>query len=385
MKRVGIIGTGYIARGVADHLASAPDFELTRVLSRRNPATVDGFGAATVTNSVDELIDQADIVVECCGDAVWATDALIPVADAKLPIVTMDSEFQLSVGSWFVDRTYITEADGDQPGSFARLHQELLAYGFEPMAYVNIKGFLNHNPSPEEMKYWAGKQGLSVEQTTAFTDGTKMQIEQAFVANGLDADIAQTGLVGGEVDSLLDSGYLAERAEELGHPIADYVLSKGAPAGVYALFRSPELLKRASYAPFAKNQTTDGKSFMLLRPYHLIHAEVLRTLRDVVQGAAPLLQNGRNPRISVAAIAKRHLPLGQRIDRALGGFEFRGEAVRFAEHPQHVPICLMKDAVLKRPVDPGQMLSWEDIDIAESRALQIHRELHSGNGVKGLS
>ena len=45
-----------------------------------------------------------------------------------------------------------------------------------------MKGFLNHHPTPGEMRYWAKRQGISLRQVTSFTDGTKIQIEQAFVA-----------------------------------------------------------------------------------------------------------------------------------------------------------------------------------------------------------
>ena len=43
---------------------------------------------------------------------------------AGRPVVTMDSELQVTTGSYFVGQGYITEADGDQPGCLARLHEE---------------------------------------------------------------------------------------------------------------------------------------------------------------------------------------------------------------------------------------------------------------------
>ncbi len=57
--------------------------------------------------------------------------------------------------------------------------------GFKPVVYENIKGFLNTSPSKEDMEFWSKRNGTTLGMTTSFTDGTKVQIEQALVANGL--------------------------------------------------------------------------------------------------------------------------------------------------------------------------------------------------------
>ena len=67
--------------------------------------------------------------------------------------------------------------------------------GFHPVVYGNIKGFLNKNPKKEEMEYWSKRNGISLGMTTSFTDGTKVHIEQALVANGLGADILDRDLL----------------------------------------------------------------------------------------------------------------------------------------------------------------------------------------------
>ena len=89
-----------------------------------------------------------------------------------------------------------TKASHLQPGSLAALHEDVVAMGFRPLVYASQKGFLNHTPERREMRHWARKQGISETATIAFTDGTKVQIEQALVANGLGAGIARAGLIG---------------------------------------------------------------------------------------------------------------------------------------------------------------------------------------------
>jgi len=48
---------------------------------------------------------------------------------------------------------------------------------------VNCKGFMNVDATPESIKEWAVKQNTSPRMTCAFTDGTKMNIEQNVVCN----------------------------------------------------------------------------------------------------------------------------------------------------------------------------------------------------------
>ncbi len=75
-------------------------------------------------------------------------------------VVTMNSEFHVTVGSHFVGAGLVTEAEGDQSGSLAALAEEVRAMGFVPRIFGNTKGYLNLNPKPEDMAYWAAKQGI---------------------------------------------------------------------------------------------------------------------------------------------------------------------------------------------------------------------------------
>jgi len=373
MANIGIIGTGFIAQGLARTLRHHPDLTLSHMLTRRPRAdwpTIP-FGDH-LTDSLDELIDHADLVVECTGDTVATTDRVRRVMEAGRKVVTMNSEFQITTGSWFVDKGYISEAEGDQPGSLAALHEEAVGMGFRPLVYGNSKGYLNLNPKPEEMAYWAERQGISVKQTTAFTDGTKVQIEQVFVANGLGADIASPGLMGPETETWQAAAeQLGARAHELRRPVSDYVIAKGRPPAVFMVAEHDA----DEAGPLRYFKLGDGPLYFLPRDYHLCFFEIPRTIHRALAGQPPLLTNTGNPKISVAAIAKRALPAGTTIPYAIGSFDFRGEAVRVAEADNHVPIGILENAVLRQSVEPGQMLTWDDVDIPDSLALEICHEL----------
>ncbi len=372
--RAGIIGTGFIARGLRMALQQTADFEVSAMLTRRPPGTVEGIEKSELVRDIDQLIERSDVIIECSGDPIHSTEVISRALDAGLPIVTMNSEFHVTVGSYFVGRGLVTEAQGDQAGSLAALHEEAVGMGFIPVVYGNIKGFLNANPSREDMTYWAAKQGISIDQVTSFTDGSKVQVEQAHVANGLGASIVQTGLLAPKTSTLREGAMLlAEHAAKLGTPVADYVLTPESPGGVFIV--ATHDAAQASALRYMK--LGEGPYYLLLRPYHLCHLEVPLTLRRVLQQQRPLLDNSYTPTISVATVAKRDLQPGDRIERGMGSFDVRGECVKIADYAGHAPIGLMHHVVLRKKVPAGEIITLNDLDLPDSLALRAWREIEA--------
>ncbi|WP_312256287.1 NAD(P)-dependent oxidoreductase [Stutzerimonas nitrititolerans] len=347
-----------------------PDLEISRILTRRPFNSFSDFPLAErLTHSIDDLVDHSDLIVECSGDVFHGTEVIERAFEAGLPVVTVNAELQVTTGSYLAGKGFITEAEGDQPGSLAALHEEALQMGFKPLVYGNMKGYLNHDPTPENMAYWARLQGISIDQTTSFTDGTKVQIEQVVVGNGLGATITRQGLEGIASTNLNDSAsVLGMLAERLGQPITDYVIPSGFPAGGVFLVCRHDAEQQQAIEYF---KLGPGPYYTLIRPFHLCSLEVGKTVRRVLAGGGVLLNNSTAPTLGVAAIAKRPMRAGELIERGIGGFQFRGEAVKLAEHPDHVPIGLLRKTVLKRAVEPGQIITYDDVDILPSRALEI--------------
>lgn len=374
LPRIGLSGTGFIARSFAHMVMKhAPDMRLEKVLTRRSPAALADFPThGSVTSSIDELVEHSDLVFECSGDVIHSTVVIERALAAGLPVVTMNSEFHVTTGSYFADRGLLTEAEGDQPGCLAALRENMLAMGFSPLVYGNMKGFLNHDPTPEDMAFWSSKQGISVEQTTSFTDGTKVQIEQAFIANHAGAGILRRGMTGPARDDTVDAARdLAAMAEAAGGPVADYLLSRTQMPGVFIAARhDAEQADALNYFKLGP-----GPYYVMFNPHHLCSIEAIKTVRRVLSGGGVLMNNSSKPTVGVCAIAKRPLAAGERIELAIGGFDVRGEAVTIAEEPDHVPIGILNGAVLRHAVEPGQMLRFSDVDIPDSRALEIVRAM----------
>lgn len=368
IPNIGIIGTGFIGSGLKRTIDRLPDMIVSCVLTQRD--LNDFPNDNRYTNSVQELIDKSDLVVECNGNPVYATEVLFKVMNAGLPVVTMDSELHITSGSYLANMGFITEAEGDQPGALAALNKNLVEVGFKPIVFGNIKGFLNLDPTPEEMAYWAKIQEISIEQVTGATDGTKIQIEQAFVANGLGAIIPKQGLLGFESTSIeAGSKLLAEQAKLLGHPISDYLLSSPKaqprlPAGVFIAAEYDETeIPTLKYLKLG-----EGPVYTFLKHYHLIYLDIPVTIRQVLRGEGVLLNNSLKPSASVLAVAKKKLKRGDIINRIDRNFQIRGEAVNIESAPNHVPFGLIDKAVIKRNVEPGQIIEFDDLEIPDSKA-----------------
>jgi predicted homoserine dehydrogenase-like protein len=368
VAKIGIIGTGFIGLGLKRTINLMSDMKVSCILTQR--ALNDFPGEDIYTNSVQELIEKSELVVECNGDPVYATDVLCEVMDAGIPVVTMDSELHITSGSYLSTKGLITEAEGDQAGVLAALSNSLTSMGFKPLVFGNIKGFLNLNPTLEEMEYWADAQGISLEQVTSFTDGTKVNIEQALVANGLGAVIAKPGMYGIESEDIIEDSYvLAQYAKDIGKPISDYLLQspraeKPFPAGVFITAEyDQEQAPALRYLKLGK-----GPFYTLIRNYHLIHLEIPATIRQVLQGQGVLLDNSSHPTASVCAVSKKTLKPGTRLERKDRNFFVRGEAIDIQHFPNHVPIGLVNNVILTRQVHPGQILEFDDIEIEESKA-----------------
>jgi predicted homoserine dehydrogenase-like protein len=364
---VGIIGTGFVARHFTFELERRPNWRLGKVLTRRPLDRCQEFpDQAALTDSLDAVIEASDVVFECTGDAFYAARTIGRVLDAGKPVVTLNAEFHSTIGSHFVERGVLSEAEGDQPGCLAALAEDAVATGFQPLVYCNMKAFLNRDPNPEEMRYWAERQDYSIEMVTSFTDGTKVQIEQCLVANGLGAGIAQEDLIGLATGDLkVAAAELGAAADRLGHPISEYILDRGLQHGVFIIARHDE---RQALA-LRNFKLGEGPYYVLIKDYCLVQLEVFKTIERVMQGRAPLLNNGVLPRVSVASIAKRGLEPGTVIERGCGSFDLRGTCVNIADRPGHVPICLASDLRLTRRVEAGQVITMDDVELPETEAL----------------
>lgn len=373
MKRIGIVGSGFIAKGLTNLLLDQKEFLVSSVLTKSDTSQRDDFPIPSLlTNSIDKLLKSSDLIVECSGDVLNATIVINEAVKMSLPVVTMNSEFHVTTGSFFVGKGLVTEAEGDQPGCIAALNEEVLAMGFSPLVYGNIKGFLNENPTREEMHYWSKKQGISLDMVTSFTDGTKIQIEQALIANGLQSAIAQESLIGLASSNYIDgANTLAEHAKNVEHSISDYILCPTAPPGVFVTAQHQDNQK----ASLKYYKMGEGPFYTFLKNYHLCHFEILKTIKRVLNGGGILLDNSSAPTVSVATVAKRDLKAGEKILKGIGSFDVRGVAVNINDYKNHIPIGLVNDVKLTKDIKKGEKIFFDDVELKETLATEAWRSI----------
>lgn len=366
--RVGIIGTGWIGRGLALLLSKRNDMQVSGLLTRRK-GTIEDMGVSQdlLIHEPEQLMEKSDIIVVSTGDPVYSTEIIDIAFRYNLPVVTMDADTHVLTGSWLSKHGQITEAEGDQPGCLAALNQEVLDMGFTPLVYGNIKGFLNQNPNVTDMTHWAKKLGFTLNSVTSFTDGTKLQIEQCLIANGLHSGIAKQGLIGERSGNLEDGALaLAVEAQKKNKIISDYIISPQAPPGVFIVAtHHPDLAKGLETYKMGK-----GPFYIHYKPIHLCYFEIPKTIKKFYRTREVLLDNGSHPLIGVAAVAKNEILPGTLIDKGIGSFDVRGEAIEISQKYDMLPIGLLSEAHIKRKIEPGQILTFDDVDIPESLALK---------------
>ncbi|WP_143961413.1 NAD(P)-dependent oxidoreductase [Litoribacter populi] len=370
--QVGIVGTGTIARGLAKLISKRKDMEISYILTRRKGHVPDlGVPQKYITQSIQQILEHSDILVVSTGDPIYSTAIIDLAFQYGVKVVTMDADTQVLSGSWLSTRGLLTEAEGDQPGCLAALREEALQMGFTPLVYGNIKGFLNQNPSFEDMIYWAKKQGFTFNSVTSFTDGTKLQIEQALVANAFGASIARRGLIGEETDSLEIGAFnLAKTASAQNKVLSDYIISPTAPPGVFLVGTHHEDLA----AGLKTYKMGNGPHYLLYKHTHLCYFEIPKTILKFYHTDKVLIDNGKSPSVSAASIAKQRIEVGTILNKGIGSMEVRGEAMEISEEPNHVPIGLMSNVHFTRSVEPGQVITFDDIEINDSLALTAWKE-----------
>lgn len=371
--RLGIVGSGYISRQFYTSLHNKNEILVTKVLTRRKINECHEYPQeAPLTSNLQEFIDHCDVIYECSGDPIHATEVIFQAVKANKPVITTNSEFHVTTGSYFVNQGLITEAEGDQPGALAVLHERALEMGFKPVAYVNMKGFLDHCPMPENMHYWSEKNGISLNSVTSFTDGTKIQIEQALIANKYQATFIVPGMLGLCESNLSTAAEkFAEISKKIKKPVSDYILFPGAPHGVFLVAEHHHVdPKMMNYIKLG-----EGPYYLLHQNEILLHLEVPRTIKRLVLEKNILLDNSALPTINVVGVAKCKLSKHYKIERSIGGFDVRGIGVKIVDYPDAVPIGLLSGARLKRVIEPEEILTFDDVELPETLAFKLWNEI----------
>lgn len=353
--KLSIIGTGFISKNFLLQCKYNTDIEISNILTRRNIKTISDFPYhSKLTNSISDIINS-DIVFECSGSPKWANRIISYITkESNIPVVTMNSEFHITYGSNY-SHNNITESRGDQPGSFIDLNNEIVEMGFDPIIYLNIKRYTDLNPSYTKAEYWANKLGISPEMVIASLDETKIQIEQCLIANHFNVDLPLAGMTGHifDNDAELKNAYKLNCENQL--RIVDFTKSLWLPKGV-AIIANHESEQNNNLKYFG----LEGPPYLLVKPYHLCHLEVFKSLRQTFKNNEKLLTNGSNPKYNVYAITKRKIQKGTVIKKVIGNLDFRGVCHKVDKNLS--PIGFLEDSIIVNDINENEYIKINDVE-----------------------
>ena len=393
---VAVVGAGYIARGLVRRLARRSTMAAPLVLSRRvepavesligagyrpdsvvlsedaaalTQALAEGRPAVTVDPAVLAEVRGIDVVVEATGAMDHGTRVILDALEAGRHVVSMNAEVDALLGHHLeavaVQRgaTY-TIADGDQPGVLLRMIAEAEQFGLEVAVALNCKGNLDVHQTREASRQYAERDGTSVGMTTAFGDGTKMQIENVVTANLSGLRPPRFGTPG--VRTELARVAMDVRAAGVPAGSVHYTLGGDFGGGVVVLASAPDAGFDAPRLRMLK--LGNGPWYPLFRPYHLTYMEMSATIEQVVAGGPPLGRRTPQPVAVCAAVAKRALSAGEPLD-GIGGDSCYGVAASIDDGAGLLPIGLAQHATLKGPAKVDQPLTLDDVELDEGALL----------------
>ncbi len=394
--RVAVVGAGFVGRALVHQINLTPGMEASLLVSRKPETGVEAFNKAGFTTSeilvsddprdLDEAIgagrrcvspepwvleemQSIDVAVEATGDVEHGALVALAALSGGIHVVSLNYETDATVGpilAHFARRQGVvyTGSDGDQPGVMMRLVEYAQGIGLEVKAAVNCKGFLDVHATPETIAPWSERQGTSLKMTTAFTDGTKMNVENCCVANatGLRAD--RRGMIG--IETTLERA-LDDFAGAMGQPgIVDYTLGGDFGSGVFVIATGAHPELAAPYLQYLK--MGPGPDYLFFRPWHLVQLETPLSIAEAVLDREPTIAPPGGPQARVVTIAKRDLKAGHQLDD-IGGFDHYGEVDNLDQSEGLLQVGVASGAVLTREIEIDQPLSLDDVELDESRPI----------------
>ncbi len=330
--------------------------------------------------------EAVDVLVESTSTVAAAARAIDAALRTKIDVVLMNAEVDCLLGPSLHDtaRKYgavLTSDAGDQHGVLMRMIDEVRLWGFELAMAGNIKGFLDRRATAASVVDEARKRNLNPIMCAAYTDGTKLNIEMALVANATGLLPSRRGMIGpkaAHVTEVFDKFDLAALREP---GVVDYVLGAEPGGGVFVVGYCDQPLQR-EYLSYYK--MGDGPFYLFYRPYHLCHLESMYALGKAAIDRQPVFSPLERPVTEVIAIAKTDLTAGTVLGRAIGGSHLYGEIEQrtVAHGLGAVPICLLEadepdQGRLVRNVPAGTPILWEDIELPETDLIvAYHRQEH---------
>ncbi len=406
--RIGMMGAGYQARGVALRLLAGrvPGLRLAAIVNRHlegarractqagieQPETVETSAQLAraiaddrpaITQDPAVVLDcpQIDVILEITGSIDYAADIVLRAIGAGKHVVMMNAELDGTVGpilKTYADRACIclTQSDGDQPGVIGNLYRHVVSIGAQPVLVGNIKGLHDPYRTPETQAEFARRTHQNAAMVTSFADGTKISFEMAVSANAFGLSVARRGMLGPTVAPGTHVRHAPEwyppGALETPGGVVDYVVQAEPGPGVFVIARYDHPIQQ-EYLKYYK--LGDGPYYVFYHPYHLCHFEAHHSIARAALFQDATLAPEAGPRVDVVATAKRDLHAGDVLD-GFGGFMTYGlaENAPVVAREGLLPIGISEGCRVIRDVPKDAVLRYADVALPEGRLRDRLRE-----------
>jgi predicted homoserine dehydrogenase-like protein len=397
--RVGLVGAGFMARGLANQIVRSTHGMRLVAISNRHPEKavaawkyVDESNEPVLAKTQSDLEDaiaanrpvatedafllahseRIDVLVETTGSVEFGAKLLLAAFDHGKDVVLMNAEIDATIGpilQVYAERkgVILSACDGDEPGVQMNLVRWVQGLGLTPRVIGNIKGLQDPYRNPTTQKGFAEKWGQNPAMVTSFADGSKISFEQAIVANATGFVVKSRGMSRGEEyrGDVMKIGdrYDIEEVRRLGGVI-DYVV--GTPlTKVYVLAEHSDP-KQQHYLSLYK--MGEGPLYPFFTPYHLVHFEVPSAIARAVIFRDSVAKPLAGPVVEVCAVAKRDLNANETLDD-YGEYMTYGEAVNTKEMSdgRYLPEGLVEGCRLTRAVKKDAVLTYDDVVLPPGR------------------
>jgi predicted homoserine dehydrogenase-like protein len=405
--RVGMIGAGFMAKGIALQVSQYTKGMRLVAISNRNVSKAaeaytqagvddvhqvkDGAALDRVINSGGSAVtddpmplcrsDAIDAIVEVTGAVEFSAKVAMEAIRNKKHVVLMNAELDGTVGPILKVHAenagvIVTNADGDQPGVILNLYRFVRGIGVRPVLCGNIKGLHDPYRNPTTQEGFAKQWGQNPYMVTSFADGTKISFEQAIVANATGMKVGRRGMFGPTVPagtSIQEAvGWYPREVLLEGPGIVDYVVGASPNPGVFLLGTHDDPVQR-HYLELYKLGA--GPLYCFYTPYHLCHFEISNSIARAVLFSDAAIAPLGGPLVDVVTVAKTYLGRGTVLDR-LGGYDLYGVAENsmVVARDGLLPIGLAEGCTVMRDVEKDALLTYADVSVPPGRLIDRLRQ-----------
>jgi predicted homoserine dehydrogenase-like protein len=404
--RVGVIGAGFMARGLANQIVqSVPGMRLVAIYNRHLDRAINAYTyvsddstpvVADTQPALDDAILQGrpvvtedamllarsphvDVLVETTGSVEFGARVCLEAFKHGKDVVLMNAEIDATIGPILQvyaakHHVVLSACDGDEPGVQMDLVRWVRGLGLIPRVIGNVKGLQDPYRTPTTQQGFAEKWGQNPSMVTSFADGSKISFEQAIVANATGFVVKARGMSRGREyrGDVMKMGelYDIDEVRRLGG-IIDYVV--GTPlTKVYVLAEHPDP-KQQHYLNLYK--MGEGPLYSFFIPYHLVHFEVPNAIARAVLFRDSVAKPLAGPVVEVCAVAKRDLKAGEILDD-YGCYMTYGEAVNSSEMrtERYLPEGLVEGCRLLKNIAKDEVIRYDDVSLPPGRIADSLRE-----------